>query len=224
MRAPLGDLAAHVRRATEALVALRGSGNLDPTASESLGAEFVRLERSLKSLALGAERSPRAAEDLDLDALVEEELAVLALQSRRASRVRYQGGEPLPVRADRGALVHTFGVLLELVRALAGTSELVEVRSLSTPEGGELAGEPRAVVRLRAPAGPLATVAPAQWFLPGGLGERIPGIGSSELCVLARLCAARGLSLEARSAPGAHLEIDLSVPLARHGAKLLAEA
>ncbi len=225
LRTPLGDLAAQVRRTSDALVVLRGAGSLDPKASEALGGEIVRLERSVRSLSLGVERTPKALEDLDLDALVEEELAVLALQSRRAPRVRYLGGEVLHVHADRAALVHTLGVLLELVRALVGTGELVEVRSLSAPDS-ERAEAARAIVRLRAPAGPLAGIAAAQLFQPNGLGERIQGIGPSELCVLARLCQARGLTLEARAIAGSppQIEFDLSVPLGARAAKLLAGA
>jgi len=226
LRTPLSDLSAHVRRTSEALLNLRGSGNLDPTASETLGSEIVRLERSVRSLSLGVERAPRVQEELDLDALVEEELAVLALQARRAPRVRYQGGEVLLVRADRAALVHTLGVLLEIVRTLANTGELVEVRSLNSASEQDGSLEPRAIIRLRAPAGPLAGIPPAQLFQPAGLGERLPGVGSSELCVLARLCAARGLALEARPIPGAtpQVEFDLSVPISAKAAKLLAGA
>ncbi len=226
LRAPLGDFSNQVRRTNEALLALRGTGTLDSLAAESLSAEIARLERAARSLALGAERNPRPAEELDLDALVEEELAVLALQSRRAPRVRYLGGEALPIRADRAMLVHTLAVLLDLLRTLANPGEPVEVRSLRSPADLDRFGPQRAIVRLRASAGVLAALTPAQLFLPGGLGERVPGVGSSELCVLARLCAARGLELEARSIPGSpvQLELDLCAPISERTSALLAGA
>jgi hypothetical protein len=225
-RTPLGDLSAQVKRTSEALLTLRGTGTLDPGASENLGNEIGRLERSVRSLSLGVEPVAHLLEELDLDALVEEELAVLALQSRRAPRVRYVGGEALPIRSDRAALVHTLGVLLELVRTLASTGELVEVRSLNSASDQDPLSEARAIVRLRAPAGPLSGIPAAQLFQPAGLGERLPGIGPSELCVLARLCLARGLSLGARAIAGPvpQIEFDLSVPLFVRSAKLLAGA
>ncbi len=226
LRGPLADLSTQVRRTSEALLALRGTGSLDPGAAESLSGEIARIERTARSLALGAERNPRPAEEMDLDALVEEELAVLALQSRRAPRVRYLGGEALPIRADRAVLVHALAVLLDLLRTLANPGEPVEVRSLRRPADPDRFGPPRASVRLRAPAGALAALTPAQLFLPGGLGERVPGIGPGELCVLARLCAARGLELEAHSIPGspAQLEFDLSAPSFERTPTLLAAA
>ncbi len=226
LRAPMGDLSNQVRRTNEALLALRGTGTLDSVAAETLSAEIARLERAARSLALGAERNPKLAEELDLDALVEEELAVLALQSRRAPRVRYLGGEALPIRADRAMLVHTLAALLDLLRTLATPAEPVEVRSLRSSTDQDRFGPPRARVRLRAPAGVLAALTPAQLFLPGGLGELVPGVGASELSVLARLCTARGLELEARSIPASppQLEFDLSAPIVERTSTLLAGA
>lgn len=217
-RAPLGDLGVQLRRAAEAHLNLRGTTGGDGpggAASEALGLELVRLERCVRAMALGADRGPRQLEDLDFDALVEEELAVLALQSRRAPRVRFSGGEVLPVRAERDVLVHALGVLLELVRSLAGANEQVEVRSsrLAAERGPEAA---RAVVRLRSPAGPLAGLAPASLFHASGLGDRVAGFAPNELFVLAKLCEARGMGLEARQTPGASpaIEFELSLPLA----------
>lgn len=226
LRGPLSDLSSHVRRANEALFTLRGTGTLDPAAAENLSTEIARIERTARSLALGAERNPRPAEEMDLDALVEEELAVLALQSRRAARVRYLGGEALPIRADRAMLVHTLTVLLDLLRTLANPGEPLEVRSLRSPADKDRFAQPRAIVRLRAPAGALAALTPAQLFLPGGLGEHVPAVGPNELCVLARLCATRGLELEARSLPGSppQLEFDLSAPIFERTSNLLAGA
>ena len=117
-------------------------------------------------------------------------------------------------------------VLLELVRSLASSGELVEVRSLNSGSEQDKLSEARAIIRLRAPAGTLGGVPPAQLFQPGGLGERVPGMGPNELCVLARLCNTRGLRLEARVVPGATalLEFDVSMPLSTRNARLLAGA
>lgn len=227
-RAPLGDLGVQLRRTAEAHLNLRGTTGGDGpggAASEALGLELVRLERCVRAMALGADRGPRQLEDLDFDALVEEELAVLALQSRRAPRVRFSGGEVLPVRAERDVLVHALGVLLELVRSLAGANEQVEVRSsrLSAERGPDGA---RAVVRLRSPAGPLAGLAPSALFHPSGLGERVPGFAPNELFVLAKLCEARGMGLEARQTPGASpaIEFELSLPLAERPSQVASTA
>jgi hypothetical protein len=231
-RAPLSDLVGQVRRAQATLSSLRSNGALDPVAGEALTGEILRVERTVRSLALGSDALAHEPEDLDHDALVEEELAVQALNSRRAPRLRYHGGEPLLVRADRSTLVHSLGVLLDVVRALAGAGEQLEVHSLSSsadatrPKDLALpaAGPPRrrlAIVRLRAPAGALADANPSAAFQPEGLGERLPGIGASELHVLARLCASRGMDLTARAVPGAppQVEFDLALPLAEQGAR-----
>jgi hypothetical protein len=234
-RGPLADLMAQVRRTIDAHLTLRGSGNVESGPSEQLAAELLRLERCVRGLLLSAEGAPQAATELDLDALVEEELAVLALQSRRAPRVRYQGGEVLPVRSDRAVLVHILGVLLELARTLTGAGELVEVRSLKIGEaidsavmldplaGAQPAG-PRALIRLRAPAGVLAALLPTQLFQAGGLGERLPGFGPGDLHTLARLCAQRGLGLRARLLAGspAQVEFDLDLPIVERSATILA--
>lgn len=228
-RTPLLELMAQVRRTTEAHLGLRGAGGLESGPSEALASELLRLERCVRGMLLAAERAPRSGEELDLDALVEEELAVLALQRRRAPRVRYQGGEVLPVRVDRAVLVHGLGVLLELARALAGSGELVEVHSLrllaeAEPAGEKASGAARALLRLRAPAGDLAALPPAQLFQSGGLGERLPGFAPGDLHALARLCASRGLGLRARLLAGtpAQLEFDLDMPLVERPARLLA--
>lgn len=234
-RAPLVELMAQVRRTVEAHLVLRGAGSLEPGPSEALAGELLRMERCVRGMLLAAERAPRSGEELDLDALVEEELAVLALQRRRAPRLRYQGGEVLPVRVDKAVLVHTLGVLLEIARTLAGSGELVEVHSLRSssardaaaaadPGAPEVGAGPRALIRLRAPAGALSPLLPAQLFQPSGLGERLPGFAPSDLNWLARLCASRGLCLQARLVAGApaQVEFDLDMPLIERPARLLA--
>ncbi len=223
LRSPLVELLAQVRRAGDALESARASGEMSPAQSLHLGAELTRLERGARGLLLESERPLAPAEAMDLDCLVEEELAVLALQSRRAPRVRYHGGEALPVRADRSLLVHALGMLLDLARGLAPQGEALEVRTLAAPIDQDQPGFARAIVRVRAPAGVLSDLSPAQLLMPAGLGERVPGVGPSELCALARLCAQRGLLLEVHRVVGAQalLEFDVSAPLAeRHAAKL----
>lgn len=123
--APIADLAPRA-----------GAPETDP----DLAGEIARVQLALRSAApktRSAAPVPGAPtaelETFDLESLVEEELAVLALHSRGVPRVRFHGGGPLPVRADREGLIQSLGALLDVARALSGSSETIEVLTLAVP-------------------------------------------------------------------------------------------
>ena len=102
-------------------------------------------------------RGPRGQERFDVDGVLEETLAVLALRRREGPRVRYRPASVESgalVRGDRGALGAALETLLTLARASGTEEDLVRLQTTREPSGA-------VEVRLEFPRGDL-TLAPPE--------------------------------------------------------------
>lgn len=199
------DLARIGERLERAFESLCDAARLSESQSAEVAAELHRLRRFTRAAALLASPPARGSEHFDLDSLLEEELAVLALRQRKAPRFQYRGGAAQHVRADRGALTGAFEALLRLARSCAAEGETVRVHT-SQHEG-------RVEVELEFPAGPLKGIDPRTVFEPGALGE-LADFGSHELAAARVVARSQGGELDLADASTDPVRLRMSLPSA----------
>jgi hypothetical protein len=198
----LGDIA---RRLTGAFEALRTSARLSEPQVEGLAAEVERLTRLSASVSVVSSPPSRGHERFDLDALLEEELAVLALQQKKAARFKYRGGAALHVAADREALTRAFGSCLHFARSAAAEGEVVRV--ITSPSDGMVA------VRIEFPATNLGDVEPSALLQSGGRSRS--GAPSHDLSAARAVVRSQGGDLELSAPKEGELEILVLLPAAQ---------
>lgn len=129
--------ASRARSAAAARAAGAGPLRLVPS-----GAPAAAAGKASVGAAAGAERlGPRGRERFDLDGVLEETLAVLALRHPNGPRVRYRpagGDDGALVQGDRGALAAALETLLVLARASGSADDVVRLQTARAP-GGEVA-------------------------------------------------------------------------------------
>lgn len=191
-------LGALVARLESAESALRDRAPGDESALAALHNEVRRLGHFARTLALLAAPPERGADEFDIVALLDEQLATLSTGARTAERLsaRTASGPRSPrflVRADRGLLARAFETLLGLARRCAGPGGTVRV--LYVPLEGE-----RLEVRVEFPAGALAGLGAAGLADPRAVAARIPELWPADLAAAQAAVASQGgrLTLEAR--------------------------
>ncbi len=191
-------LGALVVRLEGAESALRDRAPGDEVALAALRDEVRRLGHFARTLALLAAPPERGADEFDLVALLDEQLATLTTGARTAERLsaRTASGPRSPrflVRADRPLLARAFETLLGLARRCAGPGGTVRV--LYVPLEGE-----RLEVRVEFPAGALAGLGAAGLADPRAVAARIPELWPADLAAAQAAIESQGgrLSLEAR--------------------------
>jgi len=157
-----GDLVDITRRLAGAFEALRTSARLSEPQVQGLSGEIERLTHFSEALAVIAAPPARGHQRFDLDALLEEELAVLALQQKKAARFKYRGGAALHVVADRDALTRALGSCLYVARSLTAEGEVVRV--VTAPSDGMVQ------VKIELPATNLGDIEPSELLEPGKRG------------------------------------------------------
>jgi hypothetical protein len=199
-----GDLLDIAQGLTGAFEALRTSARLSEPQVEGLAGEVERLARFSAAVAVLASPPARGHERFDLDALLEEELAVLALQPKKTARFKYRGGAALHVVGDREALTRAFGSCLHFARSLAEEGEVVRV--VTAPSNGMV------TVRIEFPATGLGDVEPGALLIPGS--SAAPGAPSHDLAAARAVVRSQGGELEVAAPAEGELEILVTLPAA----------
>ena len=152
---------------------------------------------------------PRGVETFDLGELFEERLAVMTIQGPRELRFLPRGERGHTVRADRGAVSEALVSMLALAAGCTGRQGVVRA-----PYGPD--GQGNVVVSLEFPAGPLVRSAAGDvdaLLRPGGLGDRVPGLGAADLPAALAVARSQGGDLRLVWEPGERLSVRLQLPL-----------
>jgi signal transduction histidine kinase len=210
LHSQIARLAEIALRIEQSFASLREASRLPEGPAERFSGELQRLRRFTRSLGALVAPPVQGREVFDLDALLEEQLAVLALRQRKAPRFKYRGGERLEVRADRAALTQALESLLLLARHCAAEGEVVRVQT-SRADGDQLA------IAIEFPAGPLDGLEPAEILagaqVPEQLQEKLPEFDGSTLPAAAALFASQGGSLALSSPSRGSLTIHARLAL-----------
>jgi len=150
---------------------------------------------------------PRGGELFDVGELFEERLATITIQSPRGLRFLPRGERGQRVLADRAAVAEALASLLALARGCASPDGVVRAPYGPSGHGTVLLG-------LEFPAGPLAGAEVSALLRPGGLADRVPGLGAADLPAALAVARSQGGDLRLESEPGDRLRAELELPLA----------
>lgn len=180
---------------------------------EAPAAELRRLLRFTRTLSCCIAPPSRGEDEFDPAALIDEQLATLALRGRKGPRFSTRGGAEaraaggFAVRANRAAIAIAFEAVLGLASQCAAPGETVRV--LYSEQDGQLA------ITVEFPAGALAGVSAERILDPAVMRERLPDFGPNELPAAAAILRSQGGELVLAEGGRGALAVQMRLGLAR---------
>jgi hypothetical protein len=198
---PLADLVQRVDLSLD-LARAEPAAEGQPSPAEEVD-DLRQMTRMMKRVA-----APPAVggEVFDVGELFEEQLASVAIKSPRQLRFLPKGERGHRVQADRAALSEAIASLLLLARGCAAPDGVVRA-----PYGS--IGADSVLLALEFPEGPLAGSDVRELLRPGGLADRVPGLGAADLPAALAVARSQGGDLRLERGP-AGLRAELLLPLA----------